>query len=213
VFSPTIKMQGGSGSPSAVVQEAWALAKERKDETDGWQEEKKDDAATMWSKNFAANPINCFKVQGTIQAKPQQLADMMWGWRKEEWQRFAPDIDTWEIIEEVDDNTRILRQVNKLTWPLSNRDMCLAAGRITEGDTHALVFRSTINEKVPANSSNVRANVILSAFIFTPDGDNTKLTRIIHVNPEGNIPTSVVNMNAKATHAVVQTFRQLVSQL
>jgi len=55
----------------------------------------------------------------------------------------------WEIVEEVDENTRVIRQVNKLSWPLSNRDMALASARVEgENDTHAIVFRSIEHEKV-----------------------------------------------------------------
>ena len=41
-------------------------------------------------------------------------------------------------------------------------------------------------------SKNVRANVLLSGFIFAPAGEGkSTLTRIIHVDPAGNIPSSV----------------------
>ena len=54
----------------------------------------------------------------------------------------------WEIVDEVDENTRVVRQVNKLSWPLSNRDMALASGRVEADGTHALIFRSVEHEKV-----------------------------------------------------------------
>jgi hypothetical protein len=54
----------------------------------------------------------------------------------------------WEIVDEVDENTRVVRQVNKLSWPLSNRDMALASGRVESDGTHALVFRSVEHDKV-----------------------------------------------------------------
>lgn len=137
----------------------------------------------------------------------------------------------WEIVDEVDENTRVVRQVNKLSWPLSNRDMALASGRVEANGTHALIFRSVEHEKVlasinstcvravgrvcvelsqrsygaiesadgdfglhqvPVVSKNVRANVLLSGFIFAPAGEGkSTLTRIIHVDPAGNIPSSV----------------------
>merc|ERR1711879_862961 len=66
-------------------------------------------------------------------------------------------------------------------------------------------------KKVPVVSKNVRANVLLSGFIFAPAGEGkSTLTRIIHVDPAGNIPSSVVNVTAKATHEVISSFNKLL---
>ena len=198
-------------SPKQAIEEAWNRANTLASETEGWKEEKKDDVAFLTSKNFEGCPVNCFKVVGVVNATPKAAVDLLWGWRKEEWQRFAPDIEDWEIVDEVDENTRVVRQVNKLSWPLSNRDMALASGRVESDGTHALIFRSVEHDKVPVVSKNVRANVLLSGFVFAPEGDSkSTLTRIIHVDPAGNIPSSVVNVTAKATHEVIASFNKLL---
>jgi len=195
-----------------ATEEAWNRAQTLVSETDGWTEEKRDSTAVLTSKNFEGCPINCFKVVGVVDTTPKQAVDLLWGWRKPEWQRFSPDVEEWEIVEEVDENTRVIRQVNKLSWPLSNRDMALASARVEgENDTHAIVFRSIEHEKVPVVSKNVRANVLLSCFVFSPAAEGkATLTRILHVDPAGNIPTSFVNASAKATHEVVASFNRLL---
>jgi len=200
-------------SPKEAVEQAWARAQVLAEETDGWKEEKRDDVAVLTSKLLEGCPVNCFKVVGVVNASPKAVVDLLWSWGKAQWQSFAPDIEDWEIAEDVDENTRVLRQVNKLTWPLSNRDMSLACGRVhSENGTHALILRSVEHAKVPVVSKNVRANVLLSAFVFVPAGEGkSTLTRLVHVDPAGSIPSSVVNMTAKATHEVVACINKVLN--
>jgi len=203
-------MQGGSSSVSEAIQTSWSLAKARKDETDGWAEAKKKGGDTLYSKKYDDCPINCFKVVGVVEGvKPQQLVDMMWAWREEKWKLIDPQIDTWQIIDEIDDNNRVIHQTSKLTWPIHNRDMVMASGRIHESDgTHALVFRSVTHDKAGEKEGVVRATVLMSGWVFSPEGDGTKVNRIVHVNPEGHIPAAVVNHFSKSILKAIACIRE-----
>ncbi len=76
-----------------VLQEAFEKAKTLANDTEGWKEEKRDNVAVLTSKNFPECPINCFRVAGTVNASPEKAAELLWNWRKPEWQKFATDVE------------------------------------------------------------------------------------------------------------------------
>ena len=69
--------------------------------------------------------------------------------------------------------------------------VCVALSRRSDGAIESADGDFDLRQ-VPVVSKNVRANVLLSGFIFAPAGEGkSTLTRIIHVDPAGNIPSSV----------------------
>jgi len=89
----------------------------------------------------------------------------------------------------------------------------MARARYVENGTHYIIFVSVAHPKVPLDEANyVRAKVLISAFVCEPLGEGkTKMTRMALIDPAGNIPTPVVNMNAKGTNAVILWLRKNVN--
>eukprot|EP01121_Diplochlamys_sp_Union-15-3_P009955 TRINITY_DN273_c0_g1_i1.p1 TRINITY_DN273_c0_g1~~TRINITY_DN273_c0_g1_i1.p1 ORF type:complete len:205 (+),score=43.29 TRINITY_DN273_c0_g1_i1:70-684(+) len=181
-----------------TLKEGLEAAKKFGAEVDGWTQSHDANGVIGAWKTITGSSISCYRATGTVNAPPEKVIDELWGRREAEWKKYDDGIQKWEIKEQIDANTRIVYQDNKLGFPLSNRDMVMIQGRFHEGDTYYLVFKSIDYSGAPATSDKVRATVTISAWIFAPaEAGKTKATRILHVDPAGNIPSMVVNSQAK----------------
>eukprot|EP01103_Thecamoeba_quadrilineata_P003174 TRINITY_DN12981_c0_g1_i1.p1 TRINITY_DN12981_c0_g1~~TRINITY_DN12981_c0_g1_i1.p1 ORF type:complete len:229 (+),score=39.53 TRINITY_DN12981_c0_g1_i1:89-688(+) len=146
-----------------------------------------------------------YKVTGTIKDQvPKVLIEKVWNWRLAEWNNFSADTVKWDIIENVDETSRLTHQVQKLPWPIWSRDVSLLQSRFSEADTEYLIYKNVETPKIPRDDANyVRATVVYSAYIFKAAGPDTHFTRIIQVNPNGNIPTALVNSQSSSLLNIV----------
>eukprot|EP01098_Paradermamoeba_levis_P007339 TRINITY_DN3026_c0_g1_i1.p1 TRINITY_DN3026_c0_g1~~TRINITY_DN3026_c0_g1_i1.p1 ORF type:complete len:198 (-),score=74.63 TRINITY_DN3026_c0_g1_i1:58-651(-) len=171
-------------------------------ETEGWKVTKDGNGAVLSEKGVEGSALNMFRVVAVVPHPPKKVIDTLWSWGLAEWKEYDPDVKEWRVVQQIDDNTRVLYQVNSLPWPLWARDTCLTQARREKDGTFALLLKSTSHADAPEKPKDyVRAQVLTSAFIFAPEGaDKTKFIRIVHVDPSGNIPSSVVNSSAKQLH-------------
>ena len=193
-----------------AIKEALAVAKE----TDGWKVSDESNGAKLDLKAVPGSSINAARVKGTVRASPEKLADLMFGWAEADWKKWSPDIESWGVVEQVSDDTRVVRQVNKLSWPLWNREtVFFVAKRKLEDGSYIIVVKSVDHDKAPKQDDKfVRAKILISFFLFEPiEGGHSNVTRVLHVDPAGNIPTAVINANIKSTHAVIESFNKLVA--
>eukprot|EP01119_Soliformovum_irregulare_P001753 TRINITY_DN11536_c0_g1_i1.p2 TRINITY_DN11536_c0_g1~~TRINITY_DN11536_c0_g1_i1.p2 ORF type:complete len:219 (-),score=57.81 TRINITY_DN11536_c0_g1_i1:64-690(-) len=180
------------------------------DET-GWTKIAEDQGCVIFEKPMQGQPLNCYKAVGDVSAPPKKVLDVIWGAREDTWKKVDDSLEKWEIVEEVDENTSILSQVNKVQWPLWSRDLSMVRAKVEEGPLSMVLFKSVDHPKIPRQDDKyVRANVIYSAYVFEPtaaDAEKTKVTRILLVDPAGNIPTTFVNMSAKKTNSSILFLR------
>eukprot|EP01120_Amphizonella_sp_Union-15-10_P006088 TRINITY_DN1900_c0_g1_i1.p1 TRINITY_DN1900_c0_g1~~TRINITY_DN1900_c0_g1_i1.p1 ORF type:complete len:236 (-),score=50.51 TRINITY_DN1900_c0_g1_i1:44-664(-) len=199
---------------SSIVQEATKNALALVLENSGWTEKFKDGTTVGSSKAFPPSPIECYRVSGIVNASPSRLADIIWSRTKEDWQIVDDAVVEWEIKQQIDDNTRIVYQVNKLTWPLWSRDLVYVQSRAVQGDTHVIAAKSIQYEPIPEYKDKyVRAELNVSAFVFAPGPEDGKTlaSRIIHVDPAGSIPTAVVNATAKKVFKFIDSLNESIS--
>jgi hypothetical protein len=203
--------QNGPGSSlKEQVANAVALAKTLMKETDGWTVSKEEGNTVLSVKTCPGSSVNCARAVGPVKGKPEELIEKLWAFRKAEWQKWSDDVEEWNIIDEVDENTRVVYQVNKLPWPIWNRDACFAQAKGEDSGVHYLISFSVEHEKAPRQDQKyVRASVIIGVYAFEADGDVTKATRIIHLDPAGNIPSSLVNSKTSSVFQVIEQLNSL----
>jgi len=175
----------------------------------GWTKLYAENDTEIFEKTIPGNSINCFKAVGMVDSTPEKLVDFLWSADESRWKTIDDTLVNWRIVEQLDSNHLIITQVNKLPWPLWSRDMVMVRAKFEENGTYYTCLRSVEHPKVPLDTANyVRANVLLSSFVFEPVNGKTKLTRLLLIDPAGNIPSAVVNTNAKGSNSVILWLRK-----
>jgi hypothetical protein len=76
-----------------------------------------------------------------------------------------------------------------------------------------VLFRSVAHDKVPEKPDQfVRATLFIGGYAFLPVPDQesvAKVVRVIHLEPNGSIPASIVSMKSNELHAQMQLFQNL----
>ena len=194
------------------IQAAIKNAQEYASGKEGWKVDIDKDGAVLESRAVTGSALNAYRVKGVVNATPQKCIDLLWGWGEADWKKWSPDIESWQVLETPSESTRIIHQVNKLTWPLWSRDVViLMTKQKLDNGAEVLILKSVENSKAPPQTDKyVRAQIITSFFLFEPvEGGKSQVTRALHVDPAGNIPTAVINASAKGTHAVIEQFNKL----
>eukprot|EP01098_Paradermamoeba_levis_P000145 TRINITY_DN1014_c0_g1_i1.p1 TRINITY_DN1014_c0_g1~~TRINITY_DN1014_c0_g1_i1.p1 ORF type:complete len:203 (-),score=59.66 TRINITY_DN1014_c0_g1_i1:49-657(-) len=191
-----------------VEQKVRALLKE----TEGWTLFSETDGIITSSKPLEGCSVNCFRGVGFVKTTPKKALDLVLSFGLKEWQALDAAQLSWEVIEQVNDHERVVYQVNKLPWPLWSRDT-VTVSRWTEDADGSWIFvhTSVDHPKKPEDTQNyVRAKVVLSAYLFEAAEGGTRMHRIAQIDPAGNIPSAVVNMQAGKVAQIISHTRSIL---
>jgi len=177
-----------------VAKEAFEFYKKLQTRTDWTLVKQESDGAILHSTVLEGEPINCFRAVGEIAGKtPKEMADLMGNFGLTEWKIMDSDVLDWSVLEQGE-NHRVYYQENNLPWPLWHRTVVYVLSLIEEDGAYYWVGQSTTHPDKPEEPSKfVRANVTIGLYGFQPTEGGCRVVRVLHVNPSGNIPSSVVN--------------------
>ena len=123
---------------AAATERAFALIN-----ADGWKVEKEADGGVLSTKPVEGSSVNAVRAVGIIHGKKaQDLQERLWGFRKEDWKKWSDDIEEWKIVQEIDDTTRVIYQLNSLPWPLWSRDVVFVQKKFEKVCRKSRVFSS-----------------------------------------------------------------------
>eukprot|EP01129_Flabellula_baltica_P011006 TRINITY_DN4730_c0_g1_i2.p1 TRINITY_DN4730_c0_g1~~TRINITY_DN4730_c0_g1_i2.p1 ORF type:complete len:181 (+),score=42.68 TRINITY_DN4730_c0_g1_i2:353-895(+) len=141
--------------------------------------------------------VELFRGRGTIpDLTPEQSRDTLWAFNSLFiWKIYDPDLLEWEILGDVNDDVRVVYQVTKLGWPIADREMVCLQSKFDIDGKHGIAYKSLPESEIFATESgNVRSTANVNGFIFDKqDNGSTRATRIVQVDPNGQLPSSVVN--------------------
>lgn len=177
-------------------------AKEYLGQKDWTQVSKKEDWTVLKKKSFNISQIPCYILESVTHKPAQELVSKIWDVNEEIVKKNDHEIASWQEIEKGP-NWKVCNQTNSAPWPIWPRELVFYQAKIQDNNTTWLVASSIEHPNVPLRDTQyVRANVIMSIWGFTPiDQNKTKVCRIMHVEPKGDIPvflvTSTVNKHVK----------------
>jgi hypothetical protein len=208
-----------------------AVATELRKTTEGWTVIRDDQGVVLEARPREGSYINCYRVTGKVPRAPKEAADAFWAWGKDEWQRMSADVQEFEVVVpsfvaeskgegqgqdlDLDLDMKVVYQRVALPWPLWHRDVCLLMWKTRDEDegSHGVMVRSIAHELAPEKpQSYVRATVLLGGYVFLPvegDSSSSLVVRIVHVEPNGSIPSTIVNMKAGELHQQMLSFQAL----
>ena len=105
-----------------------------------------------------------------------------------------------EIIEKIDDKTRIIYSATAAPWPFKDRDFVGKSRMIIDEKNGWIHFQSkeTKHAKAPPRGDRVRMPFTRVRWSFKPLGEHkTWIQFKVHADPGGNIPNWVTNLVSK----------------
>lgn len=153
-------------------------------------------------------PIPRYRIDTVIDKKSSELVDKIWNTDYDSAKVDDPDIIDWNIIDSGDD-WKVIRQTNKMPWPVWTRESVVAQVKIVDGETVWIVAFSVEHKNAPRDDYNyVRTNVCMSVYGFTDCDDKTEAYRMAQIDPCGAIPVYVVNSYAGKLVDVVNSWKK-----
>lgn len=87
-------------------------------ETDcsGWIEAKDEDGVLIETKTFDDSPFSCVRARGELEASTQEVAERLWSMQADDLRRFEKNVGIFQVLQEVDENSRVVFQTIELPW-------------------------------------------------------------------------------------------------
>ncbi|QKF94828.1 lipid-binding START domain-containing protein [Fadolivirus algeromassiliense] len=185
---------------SKKANELLDLAKAYLSETNWTNVESGSPKTTLKKKYFKhLSPIACYILTTKSNKSVEELTGKIWDVNEEIVKKNDQEITMWEQPYSGMD-WKVCHQTNSTPWPLYHRELVFSQSKIIEGNTTWLIASSVdpSEAKVPTTPSKYYlANVIMSIWKFTKlDQNETEITRIVHIEPNGLIPEFFVNASA-----------------
>ena len=182
-----------------IAKELLEKAKKMINETD-WTFYSNNQDIKLETKMYPNCPVPCFRANGFVNAETHKVFNVANENNSE------VDADILEFkLEKYDDDTNIVKQVNKLPWPLWSRKALTALTKIVEDNGNCWIIGHSTPDSKDETDKYVTVNVHMSVFGFIPENYGTRVWRITHIDPAGYIPTYVINSNAeKFSHAILE---------
>jgi hypothetical protein len=153
-----------------------------------------DNGTSLKKKVFKHTPFPCFISEATINKPFEELVKRKWLVNELVVKNDDPEIKSWYIVDSGDE-WKVCHQINNCPWPIWSRELVFAQVKIVDGTTVWLVAFSVDRSDVKIDqNNNVKAVILMSVWSFTPISKNqTKVQRIVHVDPKGLIPAFLVD--------------------
>jgi len=141
---------------------------------------------------------------------PEKLVDLLWNMTEKEWQSLDETILSIKTVQTIDENTRIKLISNSYPWPVWSRQTLYIERKIQVKGGWWIVSFSTTHDSEPEKvGTYVRSTLHFDAYGFKhSEGGNTRLFRLLHHDPNGYVPGSVLSRNATRITGIMHFLRK-----
>jgi len=160
-------------------------------------------------KLFDICPIYCHRIQATIDKPCEGLVEEIWNMTEEKCKKYDKTVVYYKE-HESSENWKLLTIRSNITWPLLPRETLGLQVKRVEGNTTWMISISVDDQRYPYDSETVvRTKMHFGVTGFEKLDDNkTKYTKMVMIDPLGNIPSSVVNFFAGNFANIIELLRQ-----
>lgn len=183
------------------------IAKQYLGQTD-WTIVSDENGIVTCKKNFPdICPIDCYKITATINKSHEELLQKIWNLTEEQYKEFDRTIVHLEK-HKTGNNWKLMTIRSELGWPIMPRETLGIQIIKRETSNIWLVSISVDDDEIPYNKNKVvRTKMHLQVNGFEDLGNNrTKYTKVVHLDPKGDIPPIIINM-------FVQNFSHIINKL
>lgn len=140
----------------------------------------------------------CYLIESTFNKSKEDMVNKIWIMDEIRAKEYDPSISMWKVVESGD-NYKICSQYTTMPWPLYPRHLIYAQYKIDKDNNTYIVSFTIKHPKVHVDhDSHVESIVHMSVYGYEKVSENvTNVWRMLHVDPQGNIPASLVNLYSK----------------
>eukprot|EP01105_Mastigella_eilhardi_P007631 TRINITY_DN1914_c0_g1_i2.p1 TRINITY_DN1914_c0_g1~~TRINITY_DN1914_c0_g1_i2.p1 ORF type:complete len:279 (-),score=72.76 TRINITY_DN1914_c0_g1_i2:96-932(-) len=134
-------------------------------------------------------------VTAEFEADVSWLASLIWNLDLGTWKEFTNGLADFQVLKEFTPDTKIIRAVADLPFPLSGRELVSLIHRERDEDGTITFCGCSVNyDGCPVNGKYVRAITLLAFAELTPVGEGkTRITGIAHADPKCWVPAWLLN--------------------
>jgi len=142
--------------------------------------------------------LPCYMIESLYSLSKDDMVDKIWLMNEEKAKESDAKITMWREIEKGD-NYRICEQYTSMNWPLYPRHLIYAQYKIDRDDNTYLVSFTIKHPTVKVNEkTHVESICHLSVYGYEKVNDkHLNVWRILQVDPQGNITTSLISYYSK----------------
>ena len=179
--------------------------------TDNWTLKQDNDGVKIYTADYANSKIKALKVECEFDSTPAAVTAAVMDIKNSK--SWIYSTETAYLVKRTSPSDIYYYTMIKMPWPVQNRDY--VGHLVVHQDPKTKVV--TINGlcvagMVPKKNKAVRVLNSPATWLLTPEGSgHVKVVYILHADPGGSIPASLVNMFA--TKAPSETFQKLKVEL
>lgn len=164
-------------SLTSVAQSDWALKKNA-------------NAIKIYTREIPNETIDEYKAITTIDAKIESVVSELIN---------APQYnDTSDsgisyYVKQLSENQHVFYAHKALPWPIRDRDIITLLTVEKISDTKYKLILKSLPDAVPEKDNTIRIKNLVGHWILEEDDNKTKITQQLFVNPEGALPSFVIN--------------------
>ena len=155
-----------------------------------WTLKKEDDNIKIYTRDAANSNLKEFKAVTTINTASKYILDEL---------LTAPEYyencesNTSYYVKKLKDNQHVFYARKDLPWPIKDRDIVtlLTVNKINANTTKLTL--ESLPEELPEKDKTIRVKKLMGHWLLEEIDGKTKVTQQLFLNPEGHLPSFVVN--------------------
>ncbi len=96
-------------------------------------------------------------------------------------------------IKQLSDNQHVFYAHKPLPWPIRDRDIITLLTVEKISDLKYKLILESLPDAIPEKEKTIRIKKLMGYWLLEADGNTTKITQQLFVNPEGTLPAFVIN--------------------
>jgi hypothetical protein len=159
-----------------------------------WRFQQEVNGVSIYKRPFPDSDVAMFKGISIVDASVAVIAEIL---------RDLPAYPQWmanvmlgRVEKYFDPNSMIVYNIIDFPWPATDRDAVLKSETSVDDKSGEIIVtsRAMANYPLPKNEKLVRTDKLIQKFVLEfIEKDKTRVSYIIHIDPKGNLPASLVN--------------------
>ena len=177
-----------------------------------WETMSIDDDIVSQRKYLPGSNIGAFRSYGFVNADVSTICNSIWNiyTHSDLIKQYDLDVIHYEIVSNINKNTRLCYQINQLPMPLWSRDLVYLQTYIVDKDiSYILMYSVETNSRPKLPDKYVRAIIDISAYVIIPSNKGCIVHRIGHIDPQGLIPSFIINQYVGKTAKIIKLLKKI----